>query len=339
MKKFIYVLLSVLLCGAVAAGCKGDKNKNVDSKDTNSVLEQTASIPLSDGAVTEDNYSDFITLCKYENIDIDWSDSTNSYYLSNALDTYEASTKKITDRAVKNGDIANIDYAGYKDGVAFSGGTAEGYDLSIGSGSFIDGFEEGLIGVMPGESVDLNLTFPENYSSEDLAGKDVVFKVKVNYISEKAYSDEDTKSAKKEVFDTVLLNYVVENSQYKSLPKDTVEEYDAQYLENYKNSAVSQYGTLEAFLSAQGMTEEEFNSTIREMAINRTKVEIAVYALAGSEKIRLTDAEYESGLKSYADMNSTTPEAFETANKRENIESALLREKVSQMLIARNEIK
>ena len=86
---------------------------------------------------------------------------------------------------VKKGDTANIDYVGKKDGVAFDGGTAQGYQLEIGSGTFIDGFEDGLVGVMPGETVDLNLTFPKEYPSEELAGKKVVFKVKVNEIKQK----------------------------------------------------------------------------------------------------------------------------------------------------------
>ena len=106
--------------------------------------------------------------------------------------------KEVTDRAVQEGDTANIDYEGkFADTkVAFDGGTAQGYDLKIGSGSFIDGFEDGLIGVGIGETVDLNLTFPENYGSEDLAGKDVIFTVKVNSIkvADTEPSDEWVKS-------------------------------------------------------------------------------------------------------------------------------------------------
>lgn len=89
------------------------------------------------------------------------------------------------DRAAEEGDRVNIDYKGLKDGVAFEGGTAEGYNLVLGSGSFIDGFEDGLIGAAAGEQRNLNLTFPENYQSEELAGQDVVFEVTVNEVAEK----------------------------------------------------------------------------------------------------------------------------------------------------------
>ena len=86
------------------------------------------------------------------------------------------------EKAIEMNDIANIDFEGKVDGVVFDGGTAQGYELTIGSHTFISGFEDGLVGVTPGETVDLNLQFPENYKSADLAGKDVVFTVKVNYV-------------------------------------------------------------------------------------------------------------------------------------------------------------
>ena len=100
------------------------------------------------------------------------------------LEDYDEIVVKKTEGKVKSGDTVNIDYVGTKDGEAFDGGSAQGYDLEIGSGSFIDGFEEGLIGKEIGSEVDLNLTFPEDYGVEDLNGADVVFHVTLNYIAE-----------------------------------------------------------------------------------------------------------------------------------------------------------
>ncbi len=91
---------------------------------------------------------------------------------------------EVTDRKAVDGDVANIDYVGYLDGETFSGGSYEGYDLTLGSGTFIDGFEDGVVGMMPGEEKDIELTFPEDYGSEDLAGKDVVFHVTLNHIKD-----------------------------------------------------------------------------------------------------------------------------------------------------------
>ncbi len=90
---------------------------------------------------------------------------------------------RLTYRAAKLGDTANIDYEGTKDGIAFPGGTAYAHDLDLGAGIFIDGFEEGVVGMLPGEEKDLNLTFPDDYFNTDLAGQDVVFHVKLNYVT------------------------------------------------------------------------------------------------------------------------------------------------------------
>ena len=134
----------------------------------------------------------YVTLNDYKNMKVSvykpepTDEDIEQYINSQLLNGY------ITDRAVQNGDVANIDYEGKKDGVAFAGGTDKGYDLAIGSGSFIPGFEEQLVGVMPGETVDLDLTFPENYPEPTLAGQPVVFTVTVNGIAETMEYDKIT---------------------------------------------------------------------------------------------------------------------------------------------------
>ena len=124
----------------------------------------------------------------------------------------------ITDRAVAEGDTINLDYEGKKDGVAFSGGTAAGASLTIGSGQFIAGFEEGLVGVKPGETVDLDLTFPEEYHSADLAGQAVVFTVTVNYIQPT------------EMEDSVVAGMGIDNvTNLEELKQNVYDELYAQY--------------------------------------------------------------------------------------------------------------
>src|SRR5665648_744326 len=110
---------------------------------------------------------------------------------------------------IENGDIANIDFEGKLDGVAFEGGTSKAYDLNVGAGQFIPGFEEGLIGVETGKTVDVNVTFPKDYASKELAGKPVVFTVKVNSIS-------------RPVTPEYNLDFVKANSKF-----TTIEEYEA----------------------------------------------------------------------------------------------------------------
>lgn len=132
--------------------------------------------------------ADYVEVCDYNSIPVteakpsvsdDYVESYINYVLSS-----NQTTEEVTDRTdVESGDIVNIDYTGTKDGVEFDGGSAQGYSLTIGSGTFIDGFEDGLIGHNVGETVDLHLTFPEDYSNSELAGQAVVFTVKINSIS------------------------------------------------------------------------------------------------------------------------------------------------------------
>ena len=140
------------------------------SEEETKVSERADYVALADLDVDED-----VTLGEYKDMTVQAAKTEvtdeviENYINGNMLTTYP-----VTDRAVEDGDLITIDYVGKKDGEAFSGGSAEGYQLKIGSNTFIDGFEEGLIGVMPGDTVDLDLTFPESYSrNQDLAGQAV----------------------------------------------------------------------------------------------------------------------------------------------------------------------
>ena len=133
-------------------------------------LPDTESFTLSDDATT------------VSDSDID------NYISSNILSNYKT-TNEITNRAAENGDTVNIDFAGSIDGVAFDGGTGSDYDLTLGSGTFIDGFEDHIVGHMPGETFDVNVTFPDDYQATNLAGKDAVFATTLNYINEDVTPD------------------------------------------------------------------------------------------------------------------------------------------------------
>ena len=117
------------------------------------------------------------------------SDSDIDDYISNNILSNYKTTNEITNRAAENGDTVNIDFAGSIDGVAFDGGTGSDYDLTLGSGTFIDGFEDQIVGHMPGETFDVNVTFPDDYQATNLAGKDAVFATTLNYINEDVTPD------------------------------------------------------------------------------------------------------------------------------------------------------
>ena len=117
------------------------------------------------------------------------SDSDIDNYISNNILSNYKTTNEITNRAAENGDTVNIDFAGSIDGVAFDGGTGSDYDLTLGSGTFIDGFEDQIVCHMPGETFDVNVTFPDDYQATNLAGKDAVFATTLNYINEDVTPD------------------------------------------------------------------------------------------------------------------------------------------------------
>ena len=118
--------------------------------------------------------------------------------------------KQVTDRKVKKGDVVNIDYTGTIDGKEFDGGSASGADLTIGSGTFIDGFEDQLIGKKPGETIQVKVTFPKDYTNADVAGKDAVFETKINYIEEdQKLTDQFVKENYYAVYDDQVYYYDV----------------------------------------------------------------------------------------------------------------------------------
>lgn len=226
----------------------------------------------------------------------------------------------ITNRPIKKGDVADIDYVGKKDGVAFEGGTASGYKLSIGSGGFIPGFEDGLVGVNVGETVDLNLTFPENYRNTAMAGQEVVFTVTVNSIEGSAEYATVTPEemaemglpykTKEEVWEagkrameenaeetytanarSAVVRKVVEESTVQSIPEYLIEEEAQNYNRYIESLAKSMYDMdLETFVtSAYGVTMEQYNSQMNEMFTETIKQYLVMEAVARAEKMEITE--------------------------------------------------
>ena len=268
--------------------------------------------------------------------------------------------EEITDRAVENGDIVNIDFVGKKDGVAFDGGTAEGYDLEIGSNSFIEGFEAGLVGAKIGESLDLDLTFPENYGNADLAGKPVVFTVTVNSVKKETPAEtfddafvervtteyktaDEYKAAiaaqlKEQKVQNALnqqkgevLNKVVGTSEFKTLPQDRV-DYQAYYNKYSQQYQASMFGmTLEDLLGMYGTTMEQFEQQCRESAEEYVKQDLVMYAIADKENIEVSEDDLNKIAKKY---NFETPEAMYGTYKEADVYEAVLFDNVMEFLLA-----
>ena len=231
---------------------------------------------------------------------------------------------ELTEGTVEEGDIANIDYEGKKDGVAFDGGTSEGYDLEIGSGTFIAGFEEGLIGVAIGDTVDLNLTFPEQYGNADLAGQEVVFTVTVNSVkrmpeindeiasklSEGEYDklEEYRESVRKDLANQMrdvqgeLVTKIVEGCARIEVPDDLLDFYVQDEIA-YAEQMYAYYGmALEDVVVSYGMTMEDYTEQVRQSVTENLERQLVVEAVAKAENIELTDDELQEEAQRLAEQ-------------------------------------
>ena len=278
MKKYVRLTLCCAAAVMLASGCG---KKSDTAEETTTAASETQAEITDKGEVTK--------LGQYKGGEVTKQDTTVT---EADLDQRIASILKanpevteITDRPAQKGDTVNIDYVGMKDGEAFDGGTAEGYDLELGSGVFIDGFEDGLIGANTGEERSLNLTFPEDYTNADLAGQAVVFDVTVNKIEEKkdavlddafvqrvsdfstvdefkadtmeTLQKEKEQSAAQQVEDDAFAA-AMDNSEY-SLNEAAVEQQYNNQVSYYENMFSSYGFTMESYAEMMGQTEDEFN--------------------------------------------------------------------------------
>lgn len=235
------------------------------------------------------------------------------------------------EEGVKEGDTVNIDYVGTLDGVAFEGGTASGQNLTIGSNQFIEGFESGLIGAKTGDSVELNLTFPADYSNKDLAGKEVVFMVTVNSImssTPKELTDEYVKSLELEgcsnveeykqfVYDmlyeeeTKTYERTIENTLVSDLltkceftkepPQAMMDRYAKTITARLTTEAESYGRTLEDYMQlAYGMDAATYAEEIKSQALIAAQQYIMLQAIADKEKLNVTDEEVKAEMEEVA---------------------------------------
>lgn len=234
------------------------------------------------------------------------------------------------DGTVENGDTAVIDFEGFKDDVAFEGGKGEDYPLEIGSGSFIPGFEEQLIGMSKGESRDINVTFPENYGAADLAGQPAVFKVTVKDIKCKVLpeaNDDLVKEAKikdvetledyraymkkslsenkerenEENFTNELLTKIVENAEVE-IPDAMIDSETDQMVNEFKQRLSAQGFTLEQFAAVTGQDEEIIRGEMRKDAEKKVNVRLVLEAIAEAEDLTVSDEDIDAELQGIADQ-------------------------------------
>ena len=251
------------------------------------------------------------------------------------------------DGEVQKDDIAIINFEGFKDGIAFDGGKGENYSLEIGSNTFIPGFEDGVIGMKKGETKDLNLTFPSEYGVEDLAGKEVVFKVTVNEIKTKVlpeYNDELVQMLKQEgvttteQFEEFLKenlkkqkeadserNYTnecvakaVENATVE-VPQIMIDEETDRMVEDFKNRLAQQGFSFEMYSQMTGTDEEALRGQMAADAVNQVKTRLVLDAVANEKEIEVTEERIEEEYNTIAARYSMEVEKVKELIPAENL--------------------
>ncbi|MEG0276357.1 MAG: trigger factor [Coprobacillus sp.] len=278
-------------------------------------------------------------------------------------------TPSFTDKdgEVENGDLTTIDFEGFKDGVAFDGGKADGHQLEIGSGQFIPGFEEQMIGMKKGETKELNLTFPEEYGMPDLAGADVVFKVTVHNIQNKQESElndefavslnipnvQTVEELKKEMEAHIQSQHdqqyrnEVENAIFEAVLNDSEVELSDEDVEKAMNQHIQHIGfelsrqgmQLDQYLQMMGMDEAALKEQIKPSASQQAKFEAVIDGIINAENISTTDEEADQQVEAIATQNQVTKEQVLEQVTLDNLKHDYNRVKASQLVIQSANIK
>jgi len=273
-----------------------------------------------------------VKLGKYKGIEVDKIDiSASEEEVEAALNKERESNARtitIEDRPVKDGDMTIIDFEGFVDGVAFEGGKGENYPLTIGSGAFIPGFEEELIGVNLNEETDVNVTFPEDYQSEELAGKAAVFVCTVREIKEKELPPLDDEFASEvSEFDTLeeykedirtkisekkeqeaknqkeeaVVDAVIEEA-FMEIPEAMIQTQQQQMLEDFAQRIQSQGLNVEQYMEITGMTQAGLAEQMRPQALKRIQSRLVMEAVAAEEGMTATEEEVDAEIVKMAEV-------------------------------------
>ena len=272
----------------------------------------------------------------------------------------------VDDRAVENGDITVIDFEGFVDGKAFEGGKAEGHELTIGSNTFIPGFEDQIIGMKIDEEKDINVKFPEEYFSKELAGKDATFKVKLHEIKKKELPELDDEFAKDvSEFDTLKelkesikeklekeneqkAKYETEEAAIKAVCDNTeidipsgMIETEIDHMEKDMEQRMQYQGlTLDMYLQMIGKTKEEFRKEYEDQAKDAVKSRLVIEAVANEEKIEADDKEVDEKIKEMAENYGKTEDELKSNESLRNyLKENLKTEKTIEFIVKNAKIK
>jgi trigger factor len=329
-------VLHVVATGAAVAlaafltlsGCgkKADETGAVSGSSTASLStadESAVSSSEDDTPVTDQDLSleECFQLGNYKGLKLTRNNYTVTDDMVKQYMTSSAEVEEVTapGAAVEDGDTVNIAYEGEMNGESFDGGTSTSYDLVIGSDTFIPGFEDGIIGMKKGETKDLQLKFPDDYSQSDYAGKDVTFHVTVNKISRPVTDDSEQAEANaRSELENQYATYserelmgnawaqVRSNSTTKYIRQKDIDTFKSAIEETLNQQLESDGTTFDDYLSNQGLTQDEYNANLESYAKELAKEEMMIEALEKAENISTDDQEYQDTLQTMADQNNMT---------------------------------
>lgn len=369
MKKKTAVLILCALMAAGLAACGGSSGENSSSVSGESTGTSTVSsssqedaimsIPLEEG--DDWKLEDCIVLGDYKGLRLT---KTVGQVTEEEVDSYiqsQATAEEVTDEnaAVQDGDTVNIDYVGKIDGKEFDGGSAQGSVLVVGSDTFIDGFEDGLIGMKKGETKDLNLTFPDDYGNTDVAGKAVVFTVTLNSISRapeqddawvssytdgkytsmndyRAYMKESLQEGNDEAADQQLNSDAWEQIEktctFLKLPKSYVEEGSEEFEKNVTSQAEQYNATLDDFITQNGLTAEEYKTRKEQYGRYTAESRLLLEALMQAEQLTDDSQEYKDALaeteKAWGMTEDALKEQYGEDTLKQYVETQMVLDKV-----------
>lgn len=339
-KKWMKAMGAAFALTLALAGCGNDadpQESTAASEETSTAAEtETEEKVYPEEAWLDNlNVADYVELGDYLGVEVavpaaEVTDDQVDVYINSALESNKEKNE-ITDRAAENGDLVDITFVGTRDGEAFEGGSGENYEMTLGAGGYIEGFEEGIVGMKTGETKDLNLTFPIPYNNNpSLAGADVVFTITMNHIYEEVtpefdddfvagleidgvttaeeyrqYAYDNLMSVAEAQRDTEVENAVLravsENATFKAVPEAMVERYYDRLVSNLTYQA-SMYGMdLETFLLyGTGLTQEEYEAEMQASAEEAVKQILVLQAIAEKEGMTVTEEDVEADLEENA---------------------------------------
>lgn len=374
MKKRAIMISMLLVMALSVTGCsQKTATKDKDTKTEETAKTDDAEETESDN--TEDTSEDTpttaelmagidvekcVTLGDYKDVTVEKTiQSVTDEDVQNEIDNALANYPVEVDQAAKEGDTVNIDYVGKIDGEEFDGGSDQGADLKLGSGKFIDGFEDGLIGARKGETRTLNLTYPEDYT-QDLAGKAVEFTVTVNAVKEplseptdqwvadniegydniadykagiRSEQEENNEQTADNQVRYAAWTQVIDNCTINEYPETLVEVGKKLYEQQVETYAKYAGMELDAYIESSGLTQEEYQSNMEEYGKNVAAQALVCQAICDKEGFAIGDDDYQKALQDMLTEYGCTEDELIQTYGQDNVEQSIMLNRVSNLIL------